>query len=164
MRRYCEKNNINIEELNKNLSPKKEKETEVVLHEDECLETSKSQGLDEEYDAKKIFRQVARAFHPDMVGENDPERLEKEEVFKRASAAIENKNWGELFNIADRYDLDLDDYVSVNNSLRLDIQRMKNKIEDKQKTYSWLLYLCEDNEDCRDRIAKSFLQQVYNYK
>ena len=33
---------------------------------------------------------------------------EKEEVFKRATKAIDEKNWGELFDIADRYDLDLE--------------------------------------------------------
>jgi hypothetical protein len=163
LRNYCEKNDIDIEELNKKLSPKKQQETDMVPFEDECLEISKS-SEDEEYDAKKLFRQVARAFHPDMLNDEDPDKLEKEEIFKRASVAIENKNWGELFNIADRYDLDLDDYISVNNSLRLDIQRMKEKIKEKQGTYSWLLYTCEDNVECMDRVAKSFLEQMYNYK
>ena len=37
--------------------------------------------------------------------------------------------WGSLFDIAEKYDIDIKDYASVNNSLREDIKRIKVVIE-----------------------------------
>jgi hypothetical protein len=141
LRQYCEKNEIVIEELQNKLKPKEQTETNLQL-----------------------FRQVARSFHPDRLKEDDPERDEKEELFKIASKAIDEKNWGELFNIADRHDLDLGDYVEVNKSLSLDIKRMREKVKDEKRKYSWILHECEDSQICRDNVAKMFLKHVYGYQ
>ena len=165
LRQFCEKNNIVIEELQSKLKPKEEQTTlqqEVV--EEESEEPQEQIQEEPEFDSKRLFRQVARSFHPDRLEEDDPDRDEKEELFKRASKAIDEKNWGELFNIADRHDLDLGNYSEVNKSLSLDNKRMREKIESEKRKYSWILHECEENQNCRDNVAKMFLKHVYGFE
>lgn len=118
------------------------------------------QVKENEYDAKKLFRQIAKKFHPDTLALDDPRVHEFEEVFKKATSAIDNCQWGELFNIADTYNLQFDDYESVNSSLVKDIQRIKKDISGKKDTYAWLLYHCE-TDAAKDEIIKRFLNHVY---
>ena len=71
LRQYCEKNEIVIEELQNKLKPKKETETNLqqeVIEEEEVKEDEEP-----EFDSKRLFRQVARSFHPDRLKE-DPSR------------------------------------------------------------------------------------------
>jgi hypothetical protein len=158
LEQYCEKNNIELESLRN--EPKEEQKQQTNNIEQEIQE-EEVQEEDPEFDSKKLFRQVARTFHPDTMTDDDPERDEKEEVFKRATKAIDEKNWGELFDIADRYDLDLGDYGEVNKSLSLDNIRMREKIKAEKRKFSWLLHSCEDDQVCRDQVAKMFLKHVY---
>ena len=166
LRQYCEKNEIVIEELQNKLKPKEQTETNLQQEviEEEIVEEEAKEDEEPEFDSKRLFRQVARSFHPDRLKEDDPERDEKEELFKIASKAIDERNWGELFNIADRHDLDLGDYVEVNKSLSLDIKRMREKVKDEKRKYSWILHECEDSQICRDNVAKMFLKHVYGYQ
>ena len=156
---YCEKKDIDLQEL------KKEEEIRLAALSDSSSDSIR--GVEEkikenEYDSKSLFRQIAKKFHPDMLDEDDPERKEKEEVFKTASSAIEECNWGILFDIAEKYDLQFKDYDSIISSLKLDIERVNALLEKEQNKWSWLLFLCDESENCKDNIAKGFLKQVYS--
>ncbi len=78
--------------------------------------------------------------------------------------AIEDCNWGKLFDIAAKHDLELKDYDSIIESLKLDIERAQKVLKKEQSTWSWLLFSCEDDETCKANIAKGFLKQVYSYE
>lgn len=158
---YCEKNEIDLDALKKD----KEERLEKLFE-----ETNKSiKGVEEkiqeqEYDSKSLFRQIAKKFHPDTLSADDPEKEEKEDIFKAAMRAIEECNWGKLFDIAARHDLEFKDYDSIIESLKLDIEREQAILKKHQSTWSWLLFNCEDDEICKDNIAKGFLKQVYSYE
>ena len=157
---YCTKNEIDLIEL------KKQKEERVKS----LLDSSNQQvkGIEEkiqeqEYDSKSLFRQIAKKFHPDTLASDDPDKEEKEETFKTAMRAIEECNWGKLFDIAAKHNLELKDYDSIIASLKLDIERA-NAILDKQHgSWSWLLFSCEDDDNCKEQIVKGFMKQVYSY-
>ena len=44
-----------------------------------------------------------------------------------------------------------------------DIDRIKAEIEKEKTSYSWKLYECK-NDDCKDRLIKSFLLQLFGWK
>ena len=69
-------------------------------------------------------------------------------------------NWGQLFDIADQHGLDLEDYDSINNSLKGEIFIIRKQINNKKTTYAWLLYHCESDEQ-KDKLIKQFLNHIY---
>lgn len=158
-REYCKENNIDLANLNKVHSKEVKK---ILSNNGAILKSLKTKEYQKEYDSKDIFRTIARKFHPDVLTADDPNKSEYEDVFKRASAAIDEGNWGELFDIVDEYDLDLKDYESAIASLKKDIKRTQEKIQSKKDMYSYLLYECEDDKNCKDNLIKRFLKHLFN--
>jgi len=158
---YCDRNSIDLEELKKD----KEKRVEQLVEaSNTTIKGVEDKIQEQEYDSKSLFRQIAKNFHPDTLEAEDPEKEEKEEIFKTAMRAIDECNWGLLFDIAAKHGLELKDYDSVIASLKLDIERESAILKKKQNTWSWLLFNCEDDQDCIDRTMLGFLKQVYSYK
>tara|TARA_B100001094_G_scaffold72614_1_gene68891 strand:+ start:7274 stop:7882 length:609 start_codon:yes stop_codon:yes gene_type:complete len=158
---YCDRSNIDLEDL------KKDKEGRI----EQLVEASNTtvKGVEEkiqeqEYDSKSLFRQIAKKFHPDALDPEDPDKDEKEEIFKIAMRAIDECNWGTLFDIAAKHDLEFKDYDSIISSLKLDIEREEAILKKKQNTWSWLLFNCEDDQACKDQTVLGFLKQVYSYE
>jgi len=158
---YCSKNGIDLEELKKD---KEERIKQLVQVSNEQIKGVEEKIQEQEYDSKSLFRQIAKKFHPDTLAPDDPDKEEKEEVFKTAMRAIDDCNWGLLFDIAAKHDLELKDYDSVIASLKLDIERESAILKKKQNTWSWILFNCEDDQDCIEDTMLGFLKQVYSYE
>tara|TARA_B100000287_G_C20529120_1_gene740066 strand:- start:65 stop:649 length:585 start_codon:yes stop_codon:yes gene_type:complete len=153
-REYCSKNDIDIDKLNKEnsanvakmLSPKKKK-----------IEKNTTP----DYNLKNIFKQLARKFHPDKIPNDDPLKKDYEEIFKTVTAAMEKSDWGKLLSIADENKVELKDYDSLCASLQLSIQEINQKIKKEKSSYSWSLFMCEENEECKENVVKSFLNHLF---
>ena len=158
-RRYCADNNIDLEELNRSHANKVET---IFSNQSSVIKAIESKNNTEDFDSKDLFRQIAKRFHPDTLAIDDPLKNEYEEVFKKASGAIDSGHWGELFDIADQYDLDLENYEEMSLSLNLDIERITKLVRKKKGSYAWLLYECEENNDCKDNVVKKFLKHLFN--
>jgi len=158
-RRYCAENDIDINGLNKEHSVRVE---HIFSSSTEIAKAIEAKGRQGEFDSKKLFRQIAKRFHPDVLCADDPRQKEYEEVFKKASGAIDEGRWGELFDVAEKYDLDLHDYDSINKCLRLDIGRIKKEILHKKDSYAWLLQECEEDTLCKDNVVRRFLKHLFN--
>ena len=158
-RQYCKDKDIDLEKLNREHAPRV---SDVFSGQQGIVKAIEDQKPNAEFDSKKLFRQIARKFHPDTVDEEDPRKSEYEDAFKRASSAIDEGNWGQLFDIADQYNLDLEDYDEINRSLLLDIDHVRRDIKQKKNTYAWLLVACEEDEDCKERVVRAFLKHLFN--
>ena len=158
-RSYCEEQEIDLDKLNKENSTRVNNafsSSKALALKNACQNTK------EEFDSKKLFRQIAKKFHPDTLSEDDPKRNEYEAAFKKAAGAIKEGKWGQLFDVADQYDLELSQYDEINRSLLIDIDRLSKKIESKKNTYAWLLYDCDDETNCKDNVIKKFLNHMFN--
>jgi len=156
---YCNKNGIGLPELNK----KHSKKVKEIFSDSSALSLSiKKKQRQEEFDSKDLFRQIARKFHPDALETDNPNKDEYEEVFKRASAAIDNAEWGKLFDIADNYNLNLKKYDDINKCLKIALTRIKQNIRVKKDSYAYVLYECEDNANCKENVIKRFLKHLFN--
>tara|TARA_B100000287_G_C20402562_1_gene690257 strand:+ start:145 stop:738 length:594 start_codon:yes stop_codon:yes gene_type:complete len=153
---FCARKQVKTDSLNKKNSDRIKKifSTSAVTA---AAAAKKSEPV---YDSKKIFRQIARKFHPDKLSAGDPRLEEFEDIFKKASSAIDNQSWGELFDIAERYNLNLEDYETINNLLQEEVQVINKRIDQKKGTYGWLFHLCETDEE-KNELIKQFLKHLY---
>jgi len=113
---------------------------------------------------KEVFRSVAKKIHPDRIGQDDPRFEDYQDAFKRACRATEQEEWGELFDVVDRYNIDIPDYDQANADIETDIERMKVKLKSQKMTYSWHLQNCGDDEVCKERVVKSFLGYMFGWE
>jgi len=47
--------------------------------------------------------------------------------------------------------------------IRKEITKIKDQIEKNSSMYSWKLYQCEDNEECKDLLMADFFKRLFNY-
>jgi len=160
-RQYCLDNDINLQELNS--KNEKRVEEHFACKGSEAIKNSiQIIHQKEEFNSKEIFKQIARKFHPDTISDDDPDKEKKENVFKRATDAIDKAKWGELFDIVDEHDLNLKNYDEIFRSLKLDIKRMQKIINTEISSYSYLFHECEQDENCKKNVIRRFLKQLFN--
>ena len=71
--------------------------------------------------------------------------------------------WGELFDVIDKYGIDISDYEEANESLQGDIARMQDKLKNQKSTYTWHLQNCEEDPVCKDMVIQAYLKQVFGW-
>lgn len=159
-REYCRRKKIDIADLEAENKIKVDQ-----MFQKPAIEKAKVDGLmrSKEYDHKLIFREIARKIHPDKLKQGDSRLPEYEESFKKANDAMTSGKWGNLFDVAERYDVNIKEYYEVNESLKDDIKRLKALIEKEKGTYGWKLFNCEESGVCKDNVIKSFLKHLFNY-
>ena len=158
-RQWCALRDIDLDQLNKDNHNKvtqifQQNETGIVPTEEPKKKTQKH---------KDIYKALARKIHPDKLNTADSNYWKDYMDFKDTVKSIADENWGKLFEIADRHDIYLKDYDVICSDIEEDINRIKAEIEKEKSSYSWKLYECE-NDDCKDRLIKSFLLQLFGWK
>jgi hypothetical protein len=157
--KFCEDRGISI----KDLEDRNKKRVETIKGETVKEYYQKLHGDSEELvQFKKTHRKLMRMLHPDKLSENDPMREEKEEDFKKVVSATESGIWADFFDVADKYGVEIEEVEEANRLLMEDIEKMVEKNKGKKTTFSWMLNECED-EPCRERIIKTFLNYMYGY-
>tara|TARA_R110001599_G_scaffold138876_2_gene318449 strand:+ start:447 stop:1052 length:606 start_codon:yes stop_codon:yes gene_type:complete len=160
-RKYCAENDIDLQALHEQNQEKVEKlfSNKPVPKEEEEIVESKAMSSRH----KSLYRDLAKKLHPDLLPEGDPRYDEYEQAFKEAAAAFDNSSWGDLFDLAERFDIDARNFGPLCDSLKEDIEKISAKIDNEKKTFSWALYECEETEDCTERVIKNFLMAVFKY-
>lgn len=112
---------------------------------------------------KSVYKALAKKIHPDKLDTSDSRYWKDYMDFKDTVSSIAEENWGRLFDIADRHDVQLRNYEDICSDIEEDIDRLRIKIEKEKSTYSWKLYECK-NDICKDKLIKSFLLHLYGWK
>ena len=154
-REYCKEYRIDIDKLNK----ENEKKVKEILPSGLILKpesgTTKFEDRTDEKQFKKVYKQIARKLHPDIGGD--------EEQFKEATTALSEKNFEKLLDICEEHDILVEVDEEINKVIQRQIQETKQKINKAKSTYSWKLYECEENKNCKKDIVKRFLKHLFNY-
>ena len=156
---WCEENGVDIETLEEERS-KKVVFTPPVEKRDSYERIEIKQKSEQH---KEVFKSVAKKMHPDKLEDGDPRKPEFNSAFQRAANAMAESQWGELFDIIDKYEIVIPDYNEANESLEKDIERMSSKLKNQKSTYAWLLEDCGDDQVCKDRVISLFLRHAYNW-
>tara|TARA_R100001510_G_C7636026_1_gene194173 strand:+ start:233 stop:844 length:612 start_codon:yes stop_codon:yes gene_type:complete len=159
-REWCQKNDIDLAELNQKHENRVSKIisqpnfSDLEFDEAGILVLNKEDQTQEKQKFQKLFKQVAKATHPDK---HKGTMLD----FKAASAAFENGDWAMLLQIAEQYGIMPEDLAEVLPVMKEEAERLKKTIEHNKETYSWRLYECE-SEQCKENLVKQFLKQLFN--
>ena len=105
---------------------------------------------------KRLYKQIARKLHPDLGGD--------EKEFQEVQEAMQEKNFEKILDICDKYDIDIKIDKQMIKLLQEQIEETKAKISKEKSTYSWSLYSCEGNQNCKDNVIKKFLKHLFGYQ
>lgn len=156
---YCNKYSVDTKKLNEKNSEK----VSTIFQSEAVIPRIPEKIASKERDHKELYKDIAKKIHPDKVNSDNPKFHEYEEDFKKANNAVNYGLWGDLFDIVDKYNIDITDYDSVLESLKIDITRVKNDIDKQKSTYSWKLFNCDDHR-CKENVVKRFLEHLFDYK
>ena len=166
-RSWCIDNNVDIGELNKRNQRKIDmifiNEKSHRLKQELIAKEFSREKKEESKDAKDIFKLIARKLHPDTVSNDDPRKNEFEEDFKKAANANKAGKWGDLFDIVEKYKINLNDYSTAIECLEYDIKRISSEISKEKNSYSWLLFEAETEKE-KEIVVKRFLKQMFGWE
>ena len=109
---------------------------------------------------------IAKKIHPDKFANRmrTEEIEEKEELFKRAADGFESRDWGKMLDVAEQINVKPANAEELYPEIRKEIIKVKAKIQNNESMYSWKLYQCEENEECKDLIMADFFKRLFNYE
>ena len=158
--KWCDDNGVDFQALydkkNKTVAippPPQSKEKDV----------SRFEPQDKQTKHKDLFKSVAKKMHPDKLNSEDPRQEEYMTAFQRATSAMNESQWGELFDVIDKYQIEIPNYEEANESLEKDIKRMQEKLKGQKSTYTWFLQNCEGDPVCEDMVIQAYLKQVFGW-
>ena len=158
-RKWCEENNINLGELNQKHESRVSKIISQPKIPDLKFNTAGILVLDKEVEKEekkrftKLFKQVAKATHPDK-------HLGTTLDFKAAARAYEIGDWSLLIQIAEKYKIFPNDIEELIPVMEEEAKRLKTMIKYNEGIYSWKFHQCKDDE-CKEELIKEFLKQLF---
>ena len=158
-REWCANNDIDIDTLNKKhsqsittLMPKTK--TQVHDENDAIIPIKDIEIKRKANKFSKIYRTLARELHPDKEKGN-------EEKFSRICDAYNNGEWSVLLDAASDLGILPDNFKDIFPLMREEADNLRKMIAVNESTYSWLLFECEGNHKCKERIVKKFLKHLF---
>ena len=147
------------------LTQKNQKAVDMIFHTNEAgLVADNIEPKSKETRHKGVHREIARKIHPDKLDAGDPRFWEYTNDLKTVNESMNTAQYGDLFEIADKYEVYLGDYDEVYEDLINNIEDIKQKIKSESATYSYALYECANDEDCKEKVVKNFLWQIFKWK
>ena len=166
-RRWCSENGVDISDLNKRNQRKVDmifiNEKSHALKQDLIAKEFSDNKKDESKDMKGVFKSIAKKIHPDTLSNDDPRKEEYEEDFKIAADANKTGKWGELFDIVEKHNINLEDYSEAILCLEHDIKRINIELKKEKNSYSWLLFEAETEQE-KGNVVERFLNQMFGWR
>tara|TARA_Y100001963_G_scaffold148933_1_gene227641 strand:- start:165 stop:803 length:639 start_codon:yes stop_codon:yes gene_type:complete len=164
-RKFCLDKQIDLDYLNKNNIERVEQECsrvesviEGLVHKPRSERKNSSKVFD------KIYREIAKEVHPDKLSKllSLPEVEEKEEMFKKASSAMDKEDWGILLEVADKLNIKPKNFDGMATEIAKEIERLKSLITNNEQMFSWVFAKADTDQE-RDQVIKNFLLQLFGY-
>ena len=158
--KYAAKNNLNLQEMQQQNSSKVEElipQPKQADTDDEGLIVVNNKDEEDKEQIKqfsKVYKLIAKKIHPDKFANRlrTEEIEEKEEMFKKASGGFEDRDWALMLEVAEQINVKPANAKELCAEIKKEIKKVKGLIERNNSMYSWKLYECEDNEECKDLI------------
>jgi len=168
---YCTENKVPIDDLNKKHSEKLEKVFPSKKREVDSDGIVKMEEANTPPKPKvhkvftKMYRMVTKKIHPDKFADREetPEIKEKINMFKEATKSYGDRNWGKFLDICEKLDIIPTRFEGISTIIRDEISNVNKKIMHHKKMFSWQLYECEEDENCKKKVVERFLQQLFGY-
>ena len=159
-REWCEKNQVNLGELNekhetrisKILPPSKFAD---LKHDENGISVLRDKPVEKKEQKKfaNLFKQIAKVAHPDKPSGSSLN-------FAAASAAYEMGDWSRLLEIAEIYGILPDNIEEIYPLMTEEAKKLRQKIKENQSMYSWRFQECA-TEECKEILVKQFLKHLF---
>mgnify|MGYP001447200531 CR=1 FL=1 len=163
--KYCADNRIDLDYLNKNnettvqnIYDQSNAATKELVHKPRSKREKSVKVFD------KVYREIAKEIHPDRLSSllSLSELEEKEDMFKKATGAMDKEDWGVLLDIADKLNIKPKNFDGMAFEINKEIDKLKKLIENNEKMYSWVFFNCESQQD-KDQVVKNFLFHLFGF-
>ncbi len=110
---------------------------------------------------KALFKKIASVAHPDKISSaSEFEKKMKDGLFESARTAIEENDYHEICEIAERLQIDLTPPTEENiKSLRATRDRVSSKVNNLRGSYPWRWFI-QDDPRIKSQIIASFVNTV----
>jgi hypothetical protein len=158
-RDFCVRNDLDYEEMTGRPKPE-QSDSEKVIEYKKDEPADEPERIEVPFQVKQLYKNIAKVLHPDSLSEDDEEFDEKVKEFKEATNAMNRGHWGTLLDIADKRDVKLSNYPKIAEAIKEDISRIEAEIKEKKQTFAWHVYECDEDEECIERLLRTFLQMT----
>ncbi len=151
-REWCANNDIDLSKLNQVNAKQVEKvfqKTEAKL-----VPFEQQPEKQDEKTVSKLYRKLARELHPDKET-GDAKK------FKKIAEAYKSGDWSLLLEEALELEIEPENTAELIPLLKEEAKTLRGKIKHNEEMYSWKYHECE-NEECKVRLVKHFLKQLFN--
>ena len=158
-REWCENNEIDLQELNKNNQERVDRLIPDVLpkqkHDEKGALVLRDRPVEKKEQKKftNLFKQIAKVAHPDKPNGNGLK-------FATASTAYEMGDWSSLLSIAEDYGILPENIEEIYPLMKDEAVRLKKKIKTNETMYSWKFYQCA-TEECKEILVQQFLKHLF---
>jgi hypothetical protein len=169
---FCERNNINLKELNEKHADHLEEVYGTAAEPDEDGDEEKKEETPEEKADReiheifsKLFKKIAFILHPDRLSSNDKlsdeEKDDMLETFKSVKDALEERRYFVLLDCAEKYKIPLPkNYKQQSPWMKKELEHTKEAVGSVTNSYNYKFADC-DTDDCRDDLIRNFLEQLF---
>ena len=94
-----------------------------------------------------------------------PDKNNGEDVdFKELNYAWHEGKWSIIINLATKYDIAIHNSKEVNHLLNKEARNLEEKMKKNEGMYSWKFWECGEDEECKKKLIKHFLNTINNMK
>jgi len=143
--------------------------TEITPNPSDPQEKSEEQQLTEDEQIihqifTKLFKQIAVKVHPDKINVYDYDFHQREQMtkdFREANAALKNRNYFVLLDMAERLGIPLPkNYEQQTRWMKKEIQKARDELAAQKRTYNYL-FAAADTDAERDNVIRQFVRQLF---
>ena len=158
-REWCEKNEVNLQDLNKQNKVRVDKIMPDIVpkhdHDEKGALILRDKPVEREEQKKftDLYKQIAKVAHPDKPGGDGLK-------FAAASAAYQMGDWSKLLEVAEDYGILPKNIEEIYPLMKDESTRLRKKIKNNEEMYSWKFYQCA-TEECKEILVKQFLKHLF---
>lgn len=152
-RQWCADNDLDLVQLNEDNA--KQVEQVFVTTENKLVPLEVPPEKQDEKKVSKLYKSLVRELHPDK----ETGDVKK---FKKVAEAYKNGDWSILLEEAIELDMEPDNLAELIPLLKDEAKTLRGKIKHNEEMYSWKYHLCDEDDQCKQKLVKQFLKQLFN--
>ncbi len=152
-REWCANNDFDLVQLNQDNA--KQVEQVFKTREEKLVPLEAPVVKRDEKKISKLYKKLARELHPDK----ETGDVKK---FKKVAEAYKNGDWSLLLEEAVELEIEPENLAELIPLLKEEAKTLKGKIKHNEEMYSWKYHLCDEDDECKQKLVKCFLKQLFN--